>query len=161
MELLINGGVRMTRREFDGLLNYSSSLPSGTTPGKSWRRACDFRHQRPSDPWMRGTYGKPYPEGHAHHGSIPIIWQNIVIEGQAPSWPRSISVPPAPMRGRMVAWVPPAPPEPELPEGLWRRRDGTLVFECRGCERSVEFDCEPEDFDPEVAYCGGSPRCLP
>ena len=157
MELLINGGVRMTRREFDALLNYSGSLPSGTTPGKSWKRACSFPHQRPTDAWMRGTYGRPYPKGHKHEGSIPIIWQNIVIEGQAPTFPRSIRVPPPPMRGRIIAY---SPPPPELPEGLWER-DGRLFYECRVCDRAVELECEPDELDPEVAYCGGSPRCLP
>ena len=73
----------------------------------------------------------------------------------------TFTVPPAPMRGRMVAWVPPAPPEPELPEGVWRRADGRLMFECLSCQHAVELHCEPDEFDPAVAYCGGSPRCLP
>ncbi len=52
------------------------------------------------------------------------------------------------------------PPEDDLPEGLWER-DGKLFYECRSCERAVPLECEPWEFDPEVAYCGGSPRCLP
>lgn len=48
----------------------------------------------------------------------------------------------------------------DLPDGLWYR-DGKLVFECRSCERATEFDCGPNEFDYAMAYCGGSPRCLP
>jgi len=48
----------------------------------------------------------------------------------------------------------------DLPEGLWHR-DGKVVFECRGCNQTVELEIDPSEFDPAVAYCGGSPRCLP
>lgn len=71
------------------------------------------------------------------------------------------TVPPPPMRGRITAVVwPPAPPPPELPEGLWERA-GRLFYTCLACERATELHCEPEEFDPDQAYCGGSPRCLP
>jgi hypothetical protein len=30
--------MRLTPKEFKGLLEYSASLPTGTTPGKRWRR---------------------------------------------------------------------------------------------------------------------------
>lgn len=77
---------------------------------------------------------------------------------RAPSaWPQDVTVPPPPMRGRMVIYT---PPPPELPEGLWER-DGVLMCECRVCERAMPAECEPEDFDPSMAYCGGSPRCCP
>ncbi len=53
----------------------------------------------------------------------------------------------------------PIRPPPELPEGLWDR-DGVVFFTCLGCGNSTDLHCEPEEFDPDVAYCGGSPRCL-
>lgn len=76
------------------------------------------------------------------------------------AWPQDVTVPPPVMRGRIVIHQPPPPALPELPEGLWDR-DGMVFFECRGCECAVQLECDPEEFDPEVAYCGGSPRCLP
>jgi hypothetical protein len=103
MELLANGSVAMTRREFEALPNYSGSLPTGTTPGKSWRRAVRYGYQRPTDQWRRGTYGKPYPEGHPHAGQIPIIWQDIVIKDQGRVFPRNVNVPVPVKRGRMFA----------------------------------------------------------
>ena len=72
-------------------------------------------------------------------------------------WPRSISVPPPPMRGRIIAW---SPPPPELPDGLIER-DGKIMFVCLGCDRHVELHCDVEEFDPDMAYGGCSPRCLP
>lgn len=48
----------------------------------------------------------------------------------------------------------------ELPEGVFERR-GELMFTCRACEQDVPLECDLDEFDPEVAYCGGSPRCLP
>jgi hypothetical protein len=79
-------------------------------------------------------------------------------------WPLGVTVPPAPMRGRITAVVWPPAPEPpappELPEGVWPRGD-VLMCECRVCERAMPIECEPEEFDPDMAYCGGSPRCCP
>ena len=49
--------------------------------------------------------------------------------------------------------------EPELPDGLWER-DGELFYECLGCERAVRLEIDSSEYDPEMAYCGGSPRCL-
>jgi hypothetical protein len=72
-------------------------------------------------------------------------------------WPADVTVPAPVMRGRPVIYV---PPPPELPEGLWER-DGVLMCECRVCERAMPAECEPEDFDQDMAYCGGSPRCCP
>lgn len=92
MELLPNGAVLLTRAEFDALLNYSTTLPTGTTPGKSWRKAAWPRHQEVNDEWWRGTYGKPYPEGHEHHGEIPIGWRRIVVAGVPARWPREVRV---------------------------------------------------------------------
>lgn len=64
------------------------------------------------------------------------------------------------MRGRVTDYRPPEPVRPGLPDGVWER-DGQLWAECRACEQAFELLCEPEEFDPAVAYCGGSSRCLP
>lgn len=48
----------------------------------------------------------------------------------------------------------------ELPEGVFET-DGKLMFVCRACDQTVELICDVEEFDPEMAYCGGSPWCLP
>lgn len=49
---------------------------------------------------------------------------------------------------------------PDYPEGVWER-DGQLVFECRACGGTFPLECDLGEYDPEVAYCGGNPRCLP
>ncbi len=74
-------------------------------------------------------------------------------------WPLDVTVPPPPMRGRIVIYT---PPPPELPEGLWER-GGRLWFECRSCERATEWEGEPDQFEfgHYANVCGGSPRCLP
>lgn len=51
--------------------------------------------------------------------------------------------------------------EPELPDGVWERRPGEYVATCRSCERTYEIYCDPQDFDPDYSYCGGSDRCCP
>lgn len=52
-------------------------------------------------------------------------------------------------------------PPDELPDGLFDDRDGRIYYTCRGCDQSVPLECDLDEFDPAVAYCGGSPRCLP
>ena len=53
-------------------------------------------------------------------------------------------------------------PEPELPEGLYQLvPDGLLYYNCRSCDCRTVFEGEAEEFDNDVAYCGGSDRCLP
>lgn len=49
---------------------------------------------------------------------------------------------------------------PDYPEGVWER-DGVLMFECRSCHNFFPLECDLAEYDPEVAYCGGNPRCLP
>lgn len=159
MKLLDNDAVALTPAEFDALREYSTTLPTGTTPGKAWKARKPFWAPAHRAEWWRGTYGLPYPEGHKHHGSVPIGWRRIVRLGQPAAFPWGVTVPPAPMRGRMVCYVPPAPAV-ELPEGVWDRA-GRLFYTCLSCQQAVELHCEPDEFDPAVAYCGGSPRCLP
>lgn len=78
---------------------------------------------------------------------------------------------PTPMRhrcatcGTVDGHVPPdcpenQPPDDPLPEGVFER-DGTLMFTCRACDQDVPLECDLDEYDPAVAYCGGSPRCLP
>ncbi|WP_036291520.1 hypothetical protein [Methylosinus sp. PW1] len=50
--------LRLTRREFRELREYSCSIPTGTTPGKRWKRldgAFDPHCKQPR--WMIGEYG--------------------------------------------------------------------------------------------------------
>lgn len=79
-------------------------------------------------------------------------------------WPLGVTVPPPPMRGRITAVVWPPAPEPPapppLPEGVWER-GGRFFYTCLACEHATELHCDLEEFDPDQAYCGGSPRCLP
>lgn len=49
---------------------------------------------------------------------------------------------------------------PDLPEGVWDKC-GKLFYTCLSCGQATELDGELEGFDPAVAYCGGSPRCIP
>ena len=56
--------------------------------------------------------------------------------------------------------VPPIQPTNELPEGLWAH-DGMVFYICLACEQPRALDVDPNEFDPEMAYCGQSPRCLP
>lgn len=93
MILLCNDALLLTLAEFKALPNYSCSLPTGTTPGKAWRRAAHYYRQGVADEWWRGVYGKPYPEGHKFHGQIPIGWRRIVIKDVQPIWPRDVQVP--------------------------------------------------------------------
>lgn len=66
--------------------------------------------------------------------------------------------------GTVDGHVPPDCPEniapDDLPEGLFEVGE-RLFYTCRGCDQSVELECDVGEFYPEVAYCGGSPRCLP
>ncbi len=93
MKLLINGDVLLTRAEFKGLLEYSTTLPTGTTPGKAWKRREPWWEKPARAQWWRGVYGKPYPEGHEHHGRIPIGWRRIRIEGASARFPIDVRVP--------------------------------------------------------------------
>lgn len=47
-----------------------------------------------------------------------------------------------------------------LPDGVFERA-GQLFYTCRSCESDVPLEVDVTEFDADVAYCGGSPRCLP
>lgn len=102
MMLLENGAVGMSRAELSSLLEYSTTLPTGTTPGKMWKCRRPYWSNNDAD-WWRGAYGRPYPEGHEYHGQIPIIWQHIVILGAPAAWPTMVRVPPLPRPGPVAA----------------------------------------------------------
>lgn len=50
--------------------------------------------------------------------------------------------------------------QPEFPDGVFERF-GRLWYTCLSCGQDRELKVDLSEFDPEVAYCGGSPRCLP
>lgn len=102
MKLLVNGAVLLTKREFGDLLEYSTTLPTGTTPGKAWKARRPWHAPKNKAKWWRGVYGMPYPEGHEHHGQIPIGWRRIVVEGQAHHFPTDVRVPPPVVRGLLA-----------------------------------------------------------
>ncbi|MCK0533427.1 hypothetical protein [Sphingobium agri] len=83
----------LTVKQLRSLPEYSTSLPTGTAPGKQWRRAARPWHTTPSADWWLGEYGEPYPEGHEHHGQIPIYWRQIVVTDAPREWPRHVRVP--------------------------------------------------------------------
>jgi hypothetical protein len=117
----------------------------------------------------RGTpYGNPFIGGtHGSRARVIERFKNEVLPDL------DVSA----LRGKdLVCWCVPLPchcesimekanaPEPEtmLPDGLWES-DGKIMATCRGCDRSYEYPCDPDEdgFDPDMSYCGGSPRCCP
>lgn len=85
--------IRMTRRALLALPEYTTSIPTGTTPGKRWRRNVYWDGSE----WWQGRYGKPYPEGQEFFGEIPIYWRRIIVQGEPPRWPSSVRVSPRPL----------------------------------------------------------------
>ena len=77
--MLVEGdSAYMTMREFGELLEYSCSLPTGTTAGKRWKRGWPYVEPRIS--WLMGEYGQAIGD------SVPIIWRSIYIQvGTVPS----------------------------------------------------------------------------
>lgn len=62
-------------RDFFKMLEYSTSLPTGTTMGKRWRRAVG-RRACPSG-WLTGEYGDVVPES---GGTLTtILWRRVVF----------------------------------------------------------------------------------
>lgn len=85
--------IFMTMAQLRSLREYSTSLPTGTTEGKVWKRADQPRYNRVSDAWHMGRYGRPYHAGHQFAGQIPIIWRQIVVVDAPRLWPRDVRVP--------------------------------------------------------------------
>lgn len=72
--------VVLTQGQFDSLREYSTSLPTGTTPGKQWKRKFKSRF---GDQWFLGEYGEPIadPRGEGFPKRVPIVWTRIMIGG--------------------------------------------------------------------------------
>ncbi|RYF12751.1 MAG: hypothetical protein EOO77_16945 [Oxalobacteraceae bacterium] len=74
--------IRMHPHEFDKLRTYSCSLPTGTTPGKMWRRLdgdhdLDFKRRGGVPLWMVGQYDPDCP---ADAKDIKILWFRPIIK---------------------------------------------------------------------------------
>ncbi len=102
MKLLCNDAVALTPAEFAGLREYSTTLPTGTTPGKAWKCRRPYWETTARADWYRGVYGLPYPVGHRYYGQVPIGWRRIHVIGKPATFPPDVTVPPAPMRGRIT-----------------------------------------------------------
>lgn len=48
----------------------------------------------------------------------------------------------------------------ELDLGDLDEETGLYMWPCRGCGNYTEVH-EPDKFDPDMHYCGGSPSCIP
>ncbi len=66
--------MRLSRKEFEDLMNYSCSLPTAFVPGKRWRRAKNYYDQDLTDPskWLIGEdcyneSGDPVARWHEVH----------------------------------------------------------------------------------------------
>jgi hypothetical protein len=77
----------MTLREFEDLLDYSCSLPTGTTPGKRWKRSDVYAVYARGGVgplhWRMGEYGTDIqadPRGDRFGKTIDIIWRSILID---------------------------------------------------------------------------------
>jgi len=70
--LIEDDGAFMTLQEFDNLLEYSCSMPTGTITGKIWKRAEPYRE--PHDRWLLGQYIDV-----ADPKKIGIKWREIFI----------------------------------------------------------------------------------
>lgn len=67
----------MTKVDFDALLNYSTTLPTGTFIGKRWKRNLPKQDETKwifSDKWLMGEFA-PNPDGE----NVDILWREIVV----------------------------------------------------------------------------------
>lgn len=83
----------LTQKQFDELLEYSTSIPTGTTAGKQWKRhtfifekdgkeySAGFVPQGMTavrDYYLMGEYGEPDFD----KKQVPITWRKIVIKNK-------------------------------------------------------------------------------
>lgn len=65
--------IELTQEEFDALPEYSTTIPTGKSIGKQWRRQLYFGKYRGG--WVRAEYVEdPDPE------YVGIVWHYIVIK---------------------------------------------------------------------------------
>lgn len=70
--------IFLTQQEFDDLLNYSCSYPTGTTIGKRWKSCEHYRRQKdPNVTWFMGEYVE-----HPKPKTVGIVWRKIIIVGE-------------------------------------------------------------------------------
>lgn len=74
--------LHLTKAEFDALPEYSATFPTGTTPGKQWKRH-DGAHDPSCDKpvWMIGEYD---PTDDGKGPNIKINWYVPVLKLDAP-----------------------------------------------------------------------------
>ncbi len=75
--------VVLTKEEFDQLLEYSSSIPSGTVLGKVWKRNQNFHSGKKPGDWYMGEYVPDVKAKMDRDGkpeTIGIIWRKIEIK---------------------------------------------------------------------------------
>ena len=69
--------VYLSQKEFDELGEYSTSIPTGTTIGKQWKRNCYWHKSHPKygTLWCLGEYiPDPDPK------FVVIVWKEIIIK---------------------------------------------------------------------------------
>lgn len=137
--------VFMTTAQLTQLPEYSTTLPTGTTEGKKWRKARRPWRNEPEDEWLMGRYGRPYHDAHEHAGRIPIIWRQIVVTDAPRVFPVGVFVPPAPMRGRHRE----IRPGDDEGQTCFREHDGKL------CQGVIEY------LPPSDGSCGCSHSPMP
>ena len=69
--------THLTQREFDELLEYSTTLPTGTTIGKKWKRRVPPSGSNPT--WFLGEYVEDV-EPYKSQGMVGIKWTRIEIK---------------------------------------------------------------------------------
>ena len=75
----------LTLREWNNLLEYSASLPTGTTPGKQWK--AHLGHRTPGGGvWWHAEYGAVDEKTN----TIAIIWSKPVIRARVKAISRPV-----------------------------------------------------------------------
>ena len=76
------GALRLTQKELDDLLEYSCSLPTGTTIGKRWKcNTTAYRYNPLMKPhWIVGEYTE-----HENPEKVGIVWRDVdIVNGTEP-----------------------------------------------------------------------------
>lgn len=75
MKLLLDSTTAIADAEaFSALYDYSSSLPTGTTIGKRWKRRRDYHDE--SKGWVLGEYAECNPP---NPDRVRIIWRDLEV----------------------------------------------------------------------------------